>query len=104
MHEDMQDEMMFALMLRKQHEMVMALLEEIFVVVLTFAKKERGCIGEDINENHKNFAKKIRDFVEICRGLSERKALPNGDLVEDDGIARLLLKLEISGYYSNGDG
>ncbi|KAG7006818.1 hypothetical protein G7Y79_00013g035900 [Physcia stellaris] len=103
MHEGMLDELMFALLLRKQHEIVMELLEEIFMIVLTFAKKERECIGEDMNDDHKNFAEKVREFVEVCRGLSERKTLPNGDLVEDDGIARLLLKLEISGYYSNRD-
>ena len=95
---------MFALMLRKQHEMVMELLEEIFGIVLIFAKKEREGGVDEMDEYHRKFAKKIRDFVEICRGLSERKAIPNGDGVEDDGIARLLLKLEISGYYSNGDG
>ena len=103
MHEDMLDEMMFRLMLRKQHKVLMELLEEIFGLVFTFAKKEREGGGEEIDEDHRKFAKKVREFVEVCRGLSERKTLPNGDLVEDDGIARLLLKLEISGYYSNRD-
>lgn len=104
MHEDMLDEMIVALLLGKRHEMAMELLEEIFGIVLIFAKKEREGGGEEMDEDHKRFAKKVREFLEVCRRLSERKVIPNGDVIEDDGIGRLLLRLEISGYYSNGGG
>lgn len=102
-HDAMLDEMMFALLLRKRHPMVMELLEEVFGFVLRFAKKERDGGSEDMDEDYKRFAKKIRDFVEVCKGLSERKALSNGNMVDDDGMVRLLLRLDINGYYSNGD-
>ena len=102
MHEGMLEEMMVALSLRKRHVIMMEPLEEIFGIVLSFAKNED--VGKDMNDEYERFRKKVLLFVEICREMSERKALPNANLVEDEGIGRLLLKLEISGYYPNGDG
>ena len=106
MHDAMLDEMMFALLLRKRHEMVMGLLEEIFGLVLVFAMRERGGEGEDVGvgEEFARFRKKVRVFVSVCRGLSERKLGSVGGEVEGGGVDMLLLRLEMSGYYSKGGG
>lgn len=106
MHDAMLDEMMFALLLRKRHEMVMGLLEEIFGLVLVFAMRERGDEGVDVGvgEEYARFRKKVRVFVNVCRGLSERKLGSVGGEVEGGGVDMLLLRLEMSGYYSRGGG
>lgn len=104
MHDGMLDDMMFALLLRKRQEMVMGLLEEIFSIVLVFAHRERSGDGFDARSDYERFRKKVKVFVSVCRGLSERKAFSGvggtaaGD--EGGGIAGLLLRLEMSGYYT----
>ena len=105
MHDAMLDEMMFALLLRKRHEMVMGLLEEIFGLILVFAMRERGGEGLDVGvgEEYARFRKKVRVFVSVCRGLSERKLGSVGE-VEGGGVDMLLLRLEMSGYYSRAGG
>ena len=106
MHDAMLDEMMFALLLRKRHEMVMGLLEEIFGLVLVFAMRERGgeWVEVGVGEEYARFRKKVRVFVSVCRGLSERKLGSVGGEVESGGVDKLLLRLEMSGYYSRGGG
>ena len=106
MHDAMLDEMMFALLLRKRHEMVMGLLEEIFGLVLLFAMRERGGEGVDmgVGEEYTRFRKKVRVFVSVCRGLTERKLGSVGGEVEGGGVDMLLLRLEMSGYYSRAGG
>ena len=104
MHDGMLDDMMFALLLRKRQEMVMWLLEELFSIVLAFAHRERSHDDIDSTSDYEKFRKKIKVFVGVCRGLSERKAFSGvggttgGD--ESAGIGGLLLRLEMSGYYS----
>ena len=106
MHDSILDEVMFALLLRKRHEMVMGLLEEIFGLVLVFAMRERGGEGLDVGvgEEYARFRKKVRVFVSVCRGLSERKSGSVGGEVEGGGVDMLLLRLEMSGYYSRAGG
>lgn len=106
MHDAMLDEMMFALLLRKRHEMVMGLLEEIFGLVLVFATRERSSerVNISASEEYASFRKKIKVFVSVCRGLSERKLGSVGGEVEGGGVDMLLLRLEMSGYYSKGGG
>lgn len=112
MHEAMLDKMMFALLLRRRQEMVMGLLEEIFGLVLGFARREReegGSGGGGVEEEYRRFGKKVRVFVSVCRGLSERKAFAGvggveGREVEGGGVGRLLLRLEMSGFYARSSG
>ena len=104
MHDSMLDDMMFALLLRKRQEMVMGLLEEIFSIVLAFAHRERSHDDIDSRTDYERLRKKIKVFIGVCRKLSERKAFSGvggaagGD--QSDGIGGLLLRLEMSGYYS----
>ena len=123
-HEKVLDRIMFALILRKRQEQVMKLLEEIFSSILRFSSiVRRSPTGETesreketkIQEIYDRFRKKVRVFTTVCRGLSERMGqggtkrheLDDGlfikrDADEDGGntMAQLLLKLEMSGYYS----
>ena len=123
-HDKILDRIMFALILRKRQEQVMKLLEEIFSSILRFASIMRSdstdaAKREDkekrIAEIFETFRKKVRVFVSVCRGLSERRGsggtkkhgsaddlFTKDDADEDGGntIGQLLLKLEFSGYYS----
>ena len=121
-HEQLLDRMMFTLILRKRQAQVMKLLEDIFSLILQFARCIRseasGLIEEvdgktDIRQIYEKFNKKVRVFIHVCRGLSERRGqggltmreahqdVSNGDEIEDGGntIGQLLLKFEMSGFY-----
>lgn len=121
-HERVLDRIMFALLLRKRQEQVMALLEEIFTSILTFVRFSNGsALGEEsgpsedveVRELYARFRKKVGVFISVCRGLSERRGIGGGkskegqelcrkeDMSEDGGntIGMLLLRLEMSGYY-----
>jgi len=124
-HDAVLDRMMFALILRKRQAQVMKLLEEIFSLVLQFAKHMRlqnvpfgeaqgAASSAELGTMYEHFKKKVRVFVSVCRGLRERRGqggtsaqdtLPefsgNGETDEDGGntIGQLLLKLEMSGFY-----
>ena len=123
-HERILDGMMFALMLHKRQEQVMKLLEEIYNLILQFARHirlqslainavESPSNERDLRDLHRKFRKKVRVFVSECRGLSERRgsdgtssALPSGNVAKEDSentISHLLLKLEISGFYANSE-
>ncbi len=123
-HEKILDRIMFALILRKRQEQVMKLLEEIFGLILRFASSLRSdatdeAEGEEkekkVAEIYETFRKKVRVFISVCRGLSERRGQGGSkrhdsdddlfvkeDADEDGGntIGRLLLTLEMNGYYS----
>lgn len=123
-HEKVLDRIMFALLLRKRQQPVMKLLEEIFTLILQFAKhsRERALAvkkeeaNEELKEMYTEFRKKVGVFITVCRGLSEKKGygekkmshvrgveeeglFDGGDLAEENTIMQLLLKLEMSNYY-----
>jgi hypothetical protein len=126
-HERVLDRIMFTLLLRKRQQPVMKLLEEIFSLILQFAKHSQSRvqginknIGEDgeVKEIYSRFKKKVEVFITVCRGLSEKKGYGEvkegmskgygagglfdcGELAEENNtIVQLLCKLEMSGYYS----
>lgn len=125
-HEHVLDRILFALLLRKRQKPIMNLLEEIFGLILKFSKYSRsraaGSYDEDGGENHVNaihaaFRKKVAVFITVCRGLSERKSygektgigkgergsgglFGDGGLVEENTVGQLVLRLEMSDYYS----
>ena len=118
-HERTLDRMMFALILRKRQEQVMKLLEEIFSLVLQLAKHVRlrqtastmleSTDGAELKALHARFRKKVRVFVSVCRGLSERR-VPRattslheaGSRKEDEEntMGHLLLSLDINDFYT----
>jgi hypothetical protein len=125
-HERVLDRIMFALLLRKRQQPVMKLLEDIFTLILHFAKHSRSRalgvtrrIGPDqeVKEMYLKFRKKVEVFITVCRGLSEKKGygekrvagikgMPSGglfdseELAEENTIVQLLARLEMSNYYS----
>jgi hypothetical protein len=104
-HEATLDEIMDALLLRKRQKPVMRLLEDIFGVVLQFAKfwRRRRSRGDDDGEARRLlevFGKKVDVFVSVCRRLSE-KGDGNGGGGEDGGIGRLLLLLDMRPVFAH---
>ncbi|CAL3965265.1 unnamed protein product [Diplocarpon coronariae] len=124
-HEKVLDRIMFALLLRKRQQPVMNLLEEIFNLILKLSKhsrerslglKEAGA-NDELKGLYMKFRKKIGVFITVCRGLSEKKGygerkmhdgraaaeeglFDGDDLAEENTLAQLLTKLEMSNYYS----
>ena len=114
-HENLLDRLLFTLLLRRRQAQVMKLLEEIFSLILVFARHTRTeAMGSsnfktDLRGTYEKFKKKVRVFIDVCRGLSERRGEggtkgydAGGELSEDGGntIGRLLLDFEMSGFYS----
>ena len=129
-HEQVLDDMIFALLLRKRQEQAMKHLEDILGSILLFAKADNDNLGEqnmpgssssDIKVIYHNFRDKVRDFIAICVSLSRKPNLgaakqpilsPKSSqlnrhdtmLEEGNSIAQLLLKLQMNGYYSMQNG
>jgi hypothetical protein len=129
-HERVLDRIMFALLLRKRQQPVMQLLQEIFTLILQFSKHSRQrALGverkvgadDEVRNIYLRFRKKVGVFITVCRGLSEKngygekRAMDNrmseqsglfdgDDLAEENTIAQLLARLEMSNYYSRAVG
>ncbi|OTB00068.1 hypothetical protein M426DRAFT_324572 [Hypoxylon sp. CI-4A] len=124
-HERILDHIMHTLLLRKRQQPVMKLLEDIFSLILKFCKvaqleasgnRESNAKGSSSKNLYSAFKKKVDVFITVCHGLIE-KGGPIGkqqknDVMNDDGkrgesvreentIDRLLIKLEMSGYYGH---
>ncbi len=125
-HERVLNRIMFTLFLRKRQAPVLYLLEEIFTLILKFAKHSRkkalglkSQLSEDdeVKELYLRFRKKVGVFITVCRGLSEKKGygekkvldnrmsdqenlFDGDDLAEENTVSQLLLRLEMSNYYS----
>ena len=116
-HERTLDRIMTTLLLRKRQAEVLALVEEIFTMILQFARLVTPSDGLDgrseddsveaMSELHGKFRKKVRTFVQTCRGLSEQVGL-GGTQASDDHEAdergsnatgQLLLMFEMNDYY-----
>lgn len=124
-HERVLDRILFATLLRSRQEQVLRLLEDIFALILTFARYYRARASvkmeesedEEIKQIYTEFRKKIAVFISVCRGLSGKKGYGakatialdgehglygSEDLNEDgeNSIGQLLLRLEMTDYYS----
>ncbi|KAL9119527.1 MAG: hypothetical protein Q9187_003924 [Circinaria calcarea] len=124
-HEQVLDRMLFSLLLRKRQEKVMHLLEDIFRLILLYAKESVSKNGNQHVTTNKNLRVRelyqkldvnIRTFIRACKGMSYRrdhgvnKRTPDGMSnpfdhanMSVDGrknIDQLILQLEMNGYYS----
>ena len=118
-HEELLDSLMFTLLLRKRQAEIMKLLEEIFSLILRFANCVRGTshtsTETDLHELYELFQRKVKVFINVCRGLSERrgqggtKGTRSGDgsgmqcNASEDGqntMGHLLLKFEMNNFYA----
>lgn len=109
-HERTLDDIMTALLLKKRQQPVLKLLEDIFTLILTFAKEARmraeAVQGSDqeIKDLYKPFREKIEVFITVCRGMTEKtgygqKRDGNSGKGEENPIVMLLLLLDMSNYY-----
>ncbi|KAI1083631.1 Spc97/Spc98 family protein [Whalleya microplaca] len=121
-HERMLDHIMHSLLLRKRQQAVLKLLDEIFTLILKFSKIARlqasGKADQDVSCQglYDRFRKKVEVFITVCRGVSEKggfagKPMQNDWMVdngrhgdsgkEENTMDRLLMKLDMSGYYAH---
>ncbi|KAK7981609.1 Spc97/Spc98 family protein [Apiospora saccharicola] len=119
-HEEVLDEIMHTLFLRKRQQPVLKLLEDIFALILTFAKRAHqlasGKARKQADEPtdvqlYNTFKKKVDVFVTVCRGMTEKggaAAIPTkigptmdegkGQAKEENTVDQLLLQLEMSDF------
>lgn len=112
-HELCLNRIMFALLLRNRQQKVMVLLEGIFTYILQFARLSANEDSQraQVSELYGKFSENVKLFLDVCRGLVGKKAYgassrsttieearnTNG---EENTIDRLLLALEMNGFYS----
>ncbi|KAI0198943.1 hypothetical protein F4808DRAFT_434328 [Astrocystis sublimbata] len=120
-HEKMLDRIMTTLLLRKRQQPVLVLLEDIFRLVLKFARQVQLEVGGKVDgdasevvirELYQSFRKKVGVFVTVCLGMSEKGGKGGKSAKRDDDgggkgeggeahtIDRLLVSLDMLGYYS----
>lgn len=113
-HEQCLDRILFSLLLRRRQKQVMTLLEEIFDAILEFSKSQTDAQDLKASANdaqtardrgfkdlYTRFKGKIRVFLSVCRGLTGKRGYGKGrGTSEENTIDRLLVSLEMSGYYS----
>ncbi|KLU81859.1 hypothetical protein MAPG_00940 [Magnaporthiopsis poae ATCC 64411] len=115
-HDEMLDEIMHALLLRKRQEPVLRLLEDIFTLILRFVKEQSGRRAPgpgsaDVGSLYREFRRKVEVFMTVCRGLAEKgsgygkgttlSAAASGGASRDNPIDRLLLSLDMFDFYSS---
>ncbi|ORY64888.1 Spc98 family-domain-containing protein [Pseudomassariella vexata] len=122
-HEQVLDQIMHTLLLRKRQQPVLKLLEDIFTLILRFSKRAweeaHGKPGSKSGtaspkELYAAFKKKVGVFITVCRGMSEKgghtlRQTKNeatiderkAGLKEENTIDRLLLHLEITSVEYN---
>lgn len=107
-HERTLDEIMTALLLRKRQQPVLALLEDIFTLILRFAKKARlraeggqGAEPREMQGMYKAFRAKIEVFITVVRGMTEKAGYgqKREGKTTENSIVMLLLLLDMSNYY-----
>jgi hypothetical protein len=112
--EQVLDEIMSVLLLRKRQAPVLRLLEETFAVVLRFAKglgrkrRAEDGGGETPEALYRLFRKKVEVFVTVCRGLGEKMGTGTASSGAGGGggnsVEHLLVMLDMSGYYGKRGG
>ncbi|KAK4193929.1 Spc98 family-domain-containing protein [Podospora australis] len=122
--DDVLDEIMSVLLLRKRQAPVLKLLEEVFGIVLKFAKLLRlrrveAHLGHSLGEQeerelYKAFRRKVEVFITVCRGLSEKVgsgkvtfgvgAMGGRGGARENTIEQLLVRLDRDGFYGKRGG
>jgi len=122
-HEWTLDSIMQNLFLRKRHQPIIELLDDMFTLVLRFSYRTRleatGRVDPDDDGSYtrnlyRSFRKKVDVFITVCRGLSEKgpesvaKASGNENAAkrtkggaEEHTIERLLISLDMTNHYGH---
>ena len=116
-HSNVLHAIMAALFLRKRQQPVLKLLEQVFTIILEYAKATRlrnpevdGSGEEFSTQLYTRLKKKVQVFLTVCRGLTEKSRMGNKtdenkglgvDGIGDESmISQLLLKLDMNEYYA----
>ncbi|KAF1945202.1 hypothetical protein EJ02DRAFT_442060 [Clathrospora elynae] len=103
-HEKCLDSILFALLLRKRQRKIMALVEEIFDLILLFAKMQSSDMQQGEESVPTLYAKlrgKIRVFLGVCRGLTGKQGYGKGKgTAEENSMERLVVAMEMNGYFA----
>jgi hypothetical protein len=102
-HEKCLDSILFSLLLRRRQRKVMALIEEIFELILLFAKKQNpdARVEESAKDLYLKLRGKIKVFLNVCRQLTGKKGYGKGKgTAEEDTMERLGVLLEMNTYFS----
>ncbi|RDI81021.1 L-arabinitol 4-dehydrogenase [Venturia inaequalis] len=112
-HEICLDRMTFALLLRHRQRKVLAIVEDIFGVILEFAKEcnfNDDVDGKTTEVLQERFEASARLFLDVCKGLigkrgygksggEVRGGFGRGAVAEENTIERLVVALDWSGFY-----
>ncbi|KAF2683945.1 hypothetical protein K458DRAFT_367273 [Lentithecium fluviatile CBS 122367] len=104
-HEECLDSILFSLLLRRRQRKVMALMEEIFELVLLFAKKQNPDtqVEDSLRDLYDKLKGKIKVFLSVCRQLTGKKGYGKGrGTAEENTLERLNVLLEMNGYFAKG--
>ena len=109
LHEEVLDRILASCLLRKRQELVMNLLGEMLGLVLQFSCAVRRTKGdEEVRELYETWKTKVRVFITVCRGLQDQASVRGEEDVlksenlgdeKGNGIGRLVLRLEMNGWY-----
>lgn len=102
-HEKCLDSILFSLLLRRRQRQVMALMEEIFELILLFAKKQNPDtkVRESVGDLYSSLRGKIKVFLSVTRQLTGKKGYGKGKgTAEEDTLERLGVLLEMNGYFA----
>lgn len=104
-HEKCLDSILFSLLLRRRQRKIMALIEEIFELILLYAKKQNSetKVEESVKNMYLKLRGKIKVFLNVCRQLTGKKGYGKGKgTSEEDTMDRLGVLLEMNTYFSKG--
>jgi len=104
-HEECLDSILFSLLLRRRQRKVMALMEEIFELILLFAKKQisETLVQGSVRDLYGTLRGKIKVFLSVCRQLTSKKGYGKGrGTGEENTLERLDVLLEMNGYFTRG--
>jgi hypothetical protein len=104
-HEACLDSILFSLLLRRRQRKVMALMEEIFELILLFAKRQisETLVQESARGLYEKMKGKIRVFLSVCRQLTGKKGYGKGrGTGEENTLERLDVLLDMNGYFTKG--
>ena len=111
LHEEVFDWILATCLLREGQESIMNLLEEILGLSLLLAKvvrQKKGDEAGDVRDMYEQWRKKVKAFITMCRGSQDQESLAGkkevfdgGELGKErgNGIGRLVLSLEMNGWY-----
>ena len=104
-HEKVLDRILFALVLRKRQTQLLKLLEEIFTLILVFAREEHESPRSKARSHalRSDLHGKIVRFIRTCTGLLERKdhaPILDGRISDGENVLEQLLSvLNMNNYY-----